>query len=113
MMFSTDMGMAEYFLSSKNSGGDAPQARAYPNPVRPDFFGYVTIDNIPDGSLVKIMDSRGNLVKELGYVSGSEAKWDVTDLAFRRVGSGVYYILTSGDENSTSSATVGKILVVN
>ena len=113
MMFSTDMGMAEYFLSSKSSGDDAPQARAYPNPVRPDYFGYVTIDNIPDGSLVKIMDSRGNLVKELGYVSGSEAKWDVTDLAFRRVGSGVYYILTSGDENSTSSATVGKILVVN
>ena len=114
MMFSTHMGMAEYFLSAGGSGGEgATEARAYPNPVRPDYFGYVTIDNIPDGSLVKIVDSRGNLVKELGYVSG-ETKWDVTDLSFRRVGSGVYYILTSGDANSSAAtATVGKILVVN
>ncbi len=113
MLFSTDMGMAEYFLPSDGSGSQANEARAYPNPVRPDYFGYVTIDNIPEGSLVKIVDSRGNLVKELGYIAGGETKWDVTDLAFRRVGSGVYFILTSGDGNSGQTSTVGKILVVN
>lgn len=113
MLFSTDLGIAEYFLSSGSGASDEMQARAYPNPVRPDYFGYVTIDGVIEGSLVKIMDSRGNLVKELGHVSGGEVKWDVTDMSFRRVGSGVYFILTSTDENSGKLANVGKILVVN
>lgn len=113
MLFSTDLGMAEYFLSSASGSGDDMQARAYPNPVRPDYFGYVTIDGVAEGSLVKIVDSRGNLVKELGHIVGGEAKWDVTDMSFRRVGSGVYFILTSTDENSGKLANVGKILVVN
>ena len=113
MLFSTDLGIAEYFLSSASGSGDSMEARAYPNPVRPDYFGYVTIDGVVEGSLVKIVDSRGNLVKELGHVSGGEAKWDVTDMSFRRVGSGVYFILTSTDENSGKLANVGKILVVN
>lgn len=113
MLFSTDLGIAEYFLSSASGSGDNMEARAYPNPVRPDYFGYVTIDGVTEGSLVKIVDSRGNLVKELGHISGGEAKWDVTDMSFRRVGSGVYFILTSTDENSGKLANVGKILVVN
>ena len=113
MLFSTDSGMAEYFLPASGVSGSDVEARAYPNPVRPDYAGYVTIDGIPDGSLVKISDARGNLVKELGHAAGGEVKWDVTDLSFRRVGSGVYFILTSADENSGSVASVGKILVVN
>lgn len=113
MVFSTENGMAEYFLPDSAKGEGKLQARAYPNPVRPDFTGYVTIDGIPAGSLVKIADARGNLVKDLGYSTGGETQWDVTDLSFRRVGSGVYFILTSSDENSGSEANVGKILVVN
>ncbi len=113
MMFSTDNGIAEYFLPASAMSDSKAQARAYPNPVRPDYFGYVTIDGIPEGSLVKIADVHGNLVKDLGYISGGETQWDVTDLSFRRVGSGVYYILTSTDDNLGKQANVGKILVVN
>lgn len=113
MLFSTDLGIAEYYLSGAGGSGENAEARAYPNPVRPDYFGYVTIDGLAEGSLVKIVDSRGNLVKELGQMSGGELKWDVTDMSFRRVGSGVYFILSSGNEAMSNFANVGKILVVN
>lgn len=113
MVFSTDSGIAEYFLTGGGGGRNDLQVRAYPNPVRPDYFGYVTIDGLPDGCFIKIVDSRGNLVKELGQLSGGEIRWDVTDLSFRRVGSGVYFILSSTDENSGNLSNVGKILIVN
>jgi hypothetical protein len=63
--------------------------------------------------LVKIVDSGGNLVKELGIASGGEAKWDVTNTAFKRVSSGVYFVLSSTDENGGSLSNVGKVLVIN
>ena len=114
IMVSTDEGLAEYFPSSSSSGiGDNEDIKAYPNPVRPGYMGYVTIEGVPSGSVVKIADSAGNVIKELGRESGSEAKWDVTNMRFQRVASGVYYIMVSPGENSSSSAIVGKVLVVN
>ncbi len=113
MVFSTDAGIAEYFMTGGGTGHSKMQARAYPNPVRPDYFGYVTIDGLPEDTFIKIVDSRGNLVKELGRLSGGEISWDITDTSFKRVGSGVYFILSSTDENSGNQANVGKILIVN
>lgn len=113
LMISTDKGLAEYRPTS--SGGTSvsdSDIRIYPNPVRPDYLGYVTIDGLSDNTLVKIMDASGNLVKELGLCS-REARWDVTDVHFRRVGTGVYFVLSSTDENGGNFANVGKVLVVN
>lgn len=113
MMISSENGIAEYFLSSTGSRGSDDTARAYPNPVRPDYFGYVTIDGLQEDSIVKIVDSAGHLIKELETVSGGKTQWDVTDLSFRRVSSGIYFILSSAKDNSNNEINVGKILVVN
>lgn len=113
MIFSTDRGIAEYFIPAGAGAGAMDEVRAYPNPVRPDYYGYVTIDGLPEGALVKIANAGGHVVKELGLASGGEVKWDVTDLSFRRVNSGVYFILCSTDADSGSLANVGKVLVIN
>lgn len=113
MFFSTDRGIAEYYLSGSAGSGAMDEVRAYPNPVRPDYYGYVTIDGLPDGALVKIANAGGHVVKELGFAAGGEAKWDVTDLSFRRVNSGVYFILCSTDADGGALANVGKVLVIN
>ena len=112
ILLSTTMGMAEYFLPGAKSE-EKSDIKIYPNPVRPDFTGYVTITDIPEGSLVKIADSAGNLVKELGRMEGFELKWDISDVNYRRVGSGVYYILVSPGDESGSFSKVGKILVIS
>lgn len=113
VMISTSQGLAEYFPSGQSTtGDDSESVRAYPNPVRPDYFGYVTIDGLSDNSLVKIVDVHGNLVKEFPISSG-EVKWDVTNLSSKRVKTGVYYILASSGPDSSGFSNVGKILVVN
>ncbi|MDE6218187.1 MAG: hypothetical protein K2F64_04215, partial [Muribaculaceae bacterium] len=73
ILISTDRGIAEFHPSGGTVGTDgSSNVRAYPNPVEPDYYGYVTIDGIPDNSLVKIADSGGGLVRELGRAeSGS------------------------------------------
>lgn len=112
MMISTEMGLAEYFIPGLSSNSSKPDIKAYPNPVRPEYMGFVTIEGIPEGSLVKITDASGNIVKELSS-SGGEVKWDVSNHSFRRVNSGVYYILVSSSDSDSSFSSAGKILVIN
>lgn len=113
MMVSTRSGLAELFLSTSSENGES-QIKAYPNPVRPDYFGYVTIEGVEDGALVKITDHAGNLIKELGFAQGGTATWDVTNLWHKRVPAGVYYVLASaGNDDTSNFAAVTKILVVN
>lgn len=112
MMFSTGKGMAEYYIRSTSSSGDLETVRIYPNPVRPGYSGYVTIDGLPENAIVKIVDASGNIVKELRS-EGGEAKWDVTNLSFNRVSSGVYFVMSSTGENGGNLSNVGKVLVIN
>ena len=113
MMISTDCGLAELFLTTSAVDGEKSKVVAYPNPVRPDYFGYVTIEGLADNALVKIVDSAGYLIKEIGLAAGGEARWDVTNMNAKRVPSGVYHVLASGGPNQDSYSKVAKILVVN
>lgn len=112
MLIATSEGIAEYYLSADATGDGDGDLKIYPNPVRPDYFGYVTIEGLPERSLVKIVDASGNIVKELGPASG-DVQWNVTNHQFKRVSSGVYFVLASAGENESSFSTVGKILVIN
>lgn len=113
MMVSTEKGLAELFLSSASSETVKTNVKAYPNPVRPDYFGYVTIEGLSDNAFVKIVDAHGNLIKELGFASVGEITWDVTNLNMKRVPTGVYYVLASGGTDEETFSAVTKILVVN
>ena len=111
-MMSTSQGISQYFMPGGSSSAKE-DVKAYPNPVRPDYFGYVTIEGLPAGGLVKIADSAGNVIKEMPVPNSSSVQWDVTNHQFKRVAAGVYYILASSAENATAFSAVGKILVVN
>ena len=114
MMISTGVGLVELFLSSgSNNNAKESDVKVYPNPVRPDFYGYVTIEGLNDNALVKIVDTGGNLIKELGFAAGGEARWDATNLNMKRVPTGVYYVLATGGPDEEAYSNVSKILVVN
>lgn len=113
LMISTDAGLAELFFSESSVDSDDSSAVVYPNPVRPDYYGYVNIEGLEEGALVKITDSAGNLVKELGFADDGTIRWDVTNLNNKRVRSGVYYVLASGGPESSGFSAAAKILVVN
>lgn len=113
LLISTAQGFVEYNLPVSQTSSTKEDIKAYPNPVRPDYSGYVTITDIPTGSFVKIVDASGNLVKELGVVSGFNILWDISDSNFNRVRSGIYHIMVSPSDETSSYSTVGKILVMS
>ncbi len=114
ILMSTENGIVEFFIGgSASAAGSSDQIRAYPNPVAPDYYGWVTIDGLPDNSLVKIADSRGTIVRELGRAEGGSIQWDLNNLQFKRVQTGVYYILASPAGDSGNESRVGKVLVMN
>lgn len=55
--FGTDNGLACYDSDAGPAAEDYSEVYAYPNPVRPDYTGWITIAGLMDNSLVKIADS--------------------------------------------------------
>lgn len=108
----TKTGIAQYFSETTAGADNMENVLAFPNPVRPEYYGNVTIKGLMDGSLVKIMDASGGLVRELGRSEGGMMLWDLSNSSGRRVPTGVYYVVSSST-GDTSEAAVTKILVMN
>ncbi len=106
-------GMMEY--SIVGGGGTvvtSDNVLAYPNPVRPEYSGSVTIVGLSDNALVKIADAGGNVVRTFKSTGGS-ATWDTCDFQGDRVKSGVYFVISSNaDTNGDSENVVTKILIM-
>lgn len=107
----TSKGVIEYFSDTTPGSDDYSHVYVYPNPVRPENTGLVTIAGLMENSLVKIADSAGNVVKQLKSVGGM-ATWDCCNEAGDRVSTGVYYVLASQNENDNGSSVVSKFVIV-
>ena len=82
---------------------------AYPNPVRADYSGLITINGLTLDCNVKIVDTAGSLIQE-GTSSGGTFTWNGCNKKGDRVASGVYYVLTYDKEGNEGVAT--KILFI-
>ena len=107
----TKKGTLVYESDAAPAQNDYSDVYAYPNPVRPDYSGHITVAGLMDNSLVKITDSMGNLVYS-GRSTGGMFVWDGLNSDGSRVNTGVYYVFASQNENDKSSGCVTKILVV-
>lgn len=107
----TDKGLMEYSSDSEPAAESFSNVYAYPNPVRPDYSGLITIRGLMENSLVKIADSEGNVVRNLQSIGGM-ATWDGCNYSGTPVKSGVYFVLSSQNENEMSSGAVTKILII-
>lgn len=109
--FGLTSGLVSYNSTSSPAADDYSEIYAYPNPVRPDYTGYITITGLMDNSVVKITDSAGNLVYQTRS-EGGMAIWDGCDAGHNRVKTGVYFVMASQDGNGSSKGAVTKIMVV-
>ena len=82
---------------------------AYPNPVKPDYNGLITITGLSYNADVKICTSNGVLVNE-GRSTGGSYTWNGCDKDGKRVASGVYMVQTAKSDGS--KGTVCKIAIV-
>ncbi len=104
-------GLITYRSTSSPAQSDYSSVLAYPNPVRPDYTGYITVSGLMDNSLVKFADAAGNVVYQTRS-NGGMAVWDGCKADGSRVNTGVYYVLASQNENDNATSVVTKILVV-
>lgn len=107
----TTSGIASYM-----SGATAPQPTldenniyAYPNPVKPDYSGVITIVGLTFDCNVKIVNTAGTLIHE-GTSTGGSFTWDGKDCYGEKVSSGIYYVLTYDSEGNEGVST--KILFI-
>jgi ligand-binding sensor domain-containing protein len=82
---------------------------SFPNPVREDYHGNVTITGLIRNTQVKITDVSGNLVYST-VSDGGQATWDLTTYNGKRVSTGVYLVFCASEDGSKS--TIIKMLVI-
>ena len=104
----TDKGIASYRGDASEPSQTMDNAYAYPNPVRPDYGGMITITNLMDNTTVNIIDSGGNLVCKTRSHGGT-ATWDGKLPDGRRATSGVYTALC----NTEGGHAAVKILFIS
>ena len=108
LFIGTAKGIASYRSDASAPQEDLTNAYAFPNPVRPNYQGVITIAGLMENTAVNIIDESGNLVcKTRSY--GGTAVWDGRIQNGRRATSGVYTALCN---EPTGKHTVVKILVI-
>lgn len=113
VFFATSQGLCSYMSDATTAYEtmDKDHVYAYPNPVKPDYTGLITIVGLSQNADIKIVTANGALVAE-GRSNGGTFTWDGRDQTTgRRVASGVYMVMTSTQEGK--KGTVCKIAVIN
>ena len=104
----TSIGLLSYQSDANEAQEDMKNIYAYPNPVRPNYQGYISITGLMDNTEVRIVDAGGNLVCKTRS-NGGLAIWDGKDGYGKRVRPGVYTALC----NAKGGHNVCKILVMH
>ena len=110
VFFGTSLGIVSYQSDASEAEDTFTDVHAYPNPVRENFNGVITITGLVQDTQVKITDLNGNLVCET-ISNGSIATWDGKDVHGRKVSTGIYLAICVSSDGTQS--TITKILVIN
>ncbi len=110
VFFATEEGLISY-RSDVTKGDDTfSDVKVFPNPVRPEHKGVITIEGVGYQSYVRITDISGNLIYQT-ISNGGTILWDGNRLTGERVQSGVYLVWSAQEEGKGDN--VAKILILN
>jgi hypothetical protein len=109
LYISTSGGVLAYQSDAEAGREDFSSVYCYPNPVRPEYSGDLTISGLMDATQVRITDVNNNVVFAATSAGGS-VKWDLCNRSGKRVPAGVYLIY--GVDEAGKKGVVSKVLVV-
>jgi len=109
VFFATERGVVSFNSTATNFVDEIEDVTVFPNPVRENYEGLITIDGLAYETNVKITDVSGNLV-HVTESNGGRATWDGKGMDGKRVTTGVYLIFCTNQEGSTSK--VAKVAIV-
>jgi ligand-binding sensor domain-containing protein len=107
----TDKGLVSYRADASYQDEEYSDVQVFPNPVRPEFQGPITIQGIRYDSDVKVTDVAGNLVYQTKS-NGGTATWNGKNLQGEPVKSGVYLFWTATNSAENKGRKIGKVLVI-
>lgn len=106
----TDKGIISYQSDATEAESSfSSDVHAFPNPVRSDYTGPISVKGLVYDSDVKIVDAGGHLVYE-GRSTGGMFSWDGRNMNGDRVASGVYMVLAADSEGKEGVVT--KIVII-
>jgi len=110
IFFGTEKGVISFRSTATGGAGDFKQVYVFPNPVRSNYYGPITITGLVSNVNVKITDISGNIVYETTALGG-QAIWDGRKFSGDRVHSGVYLIFCTNEDGSKTH--VAKLLFLH
>jgi hypothetical protein len=104
VFFATSNGVVSFRGDATTGRSGYANVYVFPNPVRENYDGPVTVTGLGKDSIVKITDISGNLIYET-VSTGGQAVWDGRNARGRRVNTGIYLIFITSSDYSESHVT--------
>lgn len=104
VLIGTARGLMGWRSDANNFVQEIDAIRVYPNPVRSDFEGVITIDGLAYESTVHITTGSGRLMAQLES-EGGRAIWDGRDFDGAPAPFGVYVVFVTNPDGSATGAT--------
>jgi ligand-binding sensor domain-containing protein len=102
----TQNGLLSYRTDSSEPSEDLSSVKIFPNPVRPDFQGVLTVSGLRENTAIKITDTAGRLIYETKS-NGGTASWDLQN---HQAATAIYMVFCVAEDGSESF--VGKLAVL-
>lgn len=108
VFFCTEYGIASYQSDATQGAEDVEGLYCYPNPVRPEYSGNLTISGLIDGASVTITDALNNPIFRDTAIGGTMT-WDMRTPGGSRVSPGIYFVY---QVSGTSKGKMFKVLIL-
>jgi len=99
VFFGSEKGIMGFFSTATNFDNEMKEVKVFPNPVRPEYEGNITIDGLAYDTNVKITDIQGNIMYETTS-EGGRAIWNGKRFDGERPATGVYLIYVTTKDGS-------------
>jgi len=110
VFFGTEKGIISFRGRATEGGDDFGKVYVFPNPVREDYYGEITVTGLAENVNVKITDISGNIVFETTALGG-QAIWDGKNFRGDRVQTGVYLVFCTNEDGTKTHVT--KLLFIH
>jgi hypothetical protein len=110
VFFGTEKGVISYRSTATYGTEEFNNVFVFPNPVREDYNGLITVTGLASNADIKITDISGNIVYETKALGG-QAIWNGRNFSGVRVHTGVYLIFCTNEDGSKTYVT--KLLFIH
>lgn len=92
----TDAGLISYMPDASEASSGFSTAKIFPNPVRPEYSGDITLTGLKENTRIRVTDIAGDLCAE-GISNGGVWVWNGKTLRGKRPATGVYLFFLSDE----------------